>query len=213
MQIEIEPQVLEWTREQFSSMVDTVKLKIFTQPEHCVFCNALMELAAKLAEISPKLQIESCSCDADHPVSKEFGVDKHPAIIIQGKEPYKVRWFGIPIGFEFSMLIQDIVTASIGETGLDEEVKTILRSIDRPVQLQVFTIPMCPKCPNMVRTAHDFAFFNRNITADVIDALEFRELAAKWHVLETPRTVINEKIEFAGVIGEKELAEMLLAQT
>jgi len=194
-------------------MVDPVKLKIFTEPEHCVFCNSVIELANKLVEINPKVQLDVCGCNAEHPTSKQYRVDKHPAIIIHGKEEFNVRWFGIPIGFEFSIFIQDIVTASVGEPELDESIKTILKAIDRPVNIQVFTIPMCPKCPYMVRAAHDFAFFNKNITADAVDAYEFRELASKWHVLETPRTVINEKVEFAGVIEEKDLAGMLLAHT
>jgi glutaredoxin-like protein len=213
MQIEIEPQTLEWIKSQMALMVDPVKLKIFTQKDNCEYCGAIVDLSNRLAGLSQKIVVETCECGADDPLAKKYSIDKHPAILIHGKDEYKVRWFGLPIGFEFSVFIQDIVVASTGETKLDEEVKVILRALDRPVQIRVFTIPTCPKCPHMVRTAHDFAFFNKNITADAIEAHEFWDLAQKWHVFETPRTVINEQVELVGVIGEKELAEMLLNLT
>jgi len=213
MQVEIEPQTLEWVKSELSKMVDPVKLKIFTQKDNCEYCNAIVELSNQLAALTPKIEIEKCDCGADDPTAKKYSIDKHPAILVHGKDEFKVRWFGIPIGFEFSVFIQDIVVASTGETGLDEEIKVLLRALDRPVQIQVFTVPTCPKCPRMVRTAHDFAFFNRNITADAVEAHEFWELATKWHVFETPRTVINDKVELVGVVGEKELAEMLLSLT
>jgi len=63
----------------------------------------------------------------------------------------------------------------------------------------------------MAGAAHKFSIENGNITADVVDVLEFRELAAEMGVLETPKTVVNGKVEIQGVVPERELAERIMA--
>jgi glutaredoxin-like protein len=210
MHIEIEAQTLEWTKFQLGKMKELVKLKVFTTKGHCILCNAIMDLVTQLSALSPKIQMEICSCEVDDLPAKKYSIDKHPALLVHGKEEYNVRFFGMPMGFEFGVLIDDIVTASTEEPDLGEDVKLKLRSLTKPVHIQVFTLPTCPRCPYVARMAHNFAFYNKDVTADAVDILEFRELAAKYRVLDTPKTVINDKVEIVGVLPEWDLADKVL---
>jgi alkyl hydroperoxide reductase subunit AhpF len=102
--------------------------------------------------------------------------------------------------------------ASNWQTDLGEGVKLALRKINEPIHMQVFTLPLCPNSPNMARAAYKFAFYNSNITADVIESIEFRELDTRYNVLETPETIINENLRIVGVATERELAERILSE-
>ena len=53
---------------------------------------------------------------------------------------------------------------------------------------------------------------NANITADVIEASEFPELARRYQVMAVPKTVVNNKVEFLGSVPEATfLAQVLRA--
>jgi len=54
---------------------------------------------------------------------------------------------------------------------------------------------------------------NDLITAEVIDASEFQQLAIKYMVMATPKTVINDKIEFIGAIPENLFLDQVLQAT
>ena len=210
MPIELERHTLEWAKFQLTKLGGAVRVRVFAVPGHCVFCNTVEELVGRLAEMSEKIIILRSGFDPEEPAAKDYGIDRHPAIIVHGKQDYGVRFSGIPMGYQFGVFVEDLVMASWGRTDLSEEVKIKLRSVKRPVSIQVYTLPDCPGSPCMARAAHKFSIENGNITADVVDVLEFGELAAEMGVLETPKTVVNGKVEIQGVVRERELLELIL---
>ncbi len=52
-----------------------------------------------------------------------------------------IRFYGIPSGYEFTSLIEAIVSVSTGETGLSAESLEVLARLTEPVHLQVFVTP------------------------------------------------------------------------
>lgn len=209
MPIELEKQTLEWAEFQLTKLGGPVRVRVFSVPGHCVFCNTVGELVDRLAEVSERVHVLRSGFDADEPVAKDYGVERHPTIVIDGKRDYGIRFSGVPMGYQFGVFVEDLVMASTGETDLSEEVKIKLRPLKRPVGMRVFTLPDCTGSPRMARAAHKFSIENFNITADVIDVIEFGELAAREGVLETPKTVIDGKVEVQGVVSERELAGLL----
>ncbi|MCS4541999.1 MAG: thioredoxin family protein [Euryarchaeota archaeon] len=99
---------------------------------------------------------------------------------------------------------------SIGTTNLSERTKDRLKSINKPIHIQVFVLPTCPHCPKAVRLAHQLATESDFIRADVIEATEFPHLAHKYNVMGVPKIVINEIIEFAGAIPEDHFIEHIM---
>ncbi len=74
-----------------------------------------------------------------------------------GEQPkdYGIRYYGIPSGYEFSSLIEDIKLIASGESGLSAQTKQWVADLQDPVHLQVFVTPTCPYCPQAVILAHE----------------------------------------------------------
>jgi predicted DsbA family dithiol-disulfide isomerase len=61
-----------------------------------------------------------------------------------------------------------------------------------------------------VSLAHKLAVASDLITADMVEAMEFPQLANRYQVYGVPRTVINEVIHIEGAVPEEMLVSELL---
>ncbi|MCS7142532.1 MAG: thioredoxin family protein [Aigarchaeota archaeon] len=181
---------------------DEVRLILFTQEFECEYCNLTRSLAEELSAIDSRVRLEIYDLKADEDKAVRFRVDKVPALLIHGRKEYKVRYFGVPSGYEFSALLDDIIDVSRGETGLSSTTKEQLRSVKRPVHIQVFVTPTCPYCPRAVRLAHQMAIENENVMGDMIESIEFPHLSTRYQVMAVPKVIINESFSFEGALPE-----------
>jgi len=62
--------------------------------------------------------------------------------------------------------------------------------------------PTCPYCPQAVSLAHQVAIASPHVRADMVEAVEFPELAIRYQVMGVPRTVINERVHIEGAAPE-----------
>ncbi len=207
MVVEIDEETVKQLRAILSSLSKPVTLHLFTTEAHCLYCNEAAEIIEKLASLSSLIRVVKCSCDVDSEEAKRFGVDKHPAIVIHGERPYNIRYFGVPSGYEFGVLVEAIVAASRGEASLPPHVVDVVRGVKGRVHVQVFVTPTCPYCPSMALAAYMFAVVNENVVADVVEAMEFPDLAYKYKVLSVPKTIINEGVEIEGAVPVELFAE------
>ena len=194
-------------------LVNPVTLTVFTQEIECDYCKETRELIEELGSLSDKIKTQILDLVKDKERASQYQVDKVPAVVIEGPKKSKVKFYGVPAGYEFNTLIKDIVQTSRGETELSAETKRRLGDIKKPVHLKVFVTPTCPYCPGMVSLAHQFAMENENITADMIEVSEFPQLGVKYNVSGVPKTVINESAEVLGMQPEEEFVRQLEAAT
>lgn len=187
-----------------------VKLIMFTQEMECQFCADTREMVEELAGLSPKIEAEIHDFIQDEKAAKEYGVDKIPAIVMLGARDYGIRYFGIPSGYEFASFLEDLVDVSRGKTDLSEEVKTKLAEVRKKVHIQVLVTPTCPYCSMAVRTAHKFAIENDNITADMVEMVEFPHLAQKYMAMSVPKIIINDASDFVGALPPEHFVEEIL---
>jgi glutaredoxin-like protein len=190
-----------------------VKIIMFTQEVECQFCMQTRQLINELAVLNDKIKIEIYDFLKDSEKAKEYGVDKVPAIVIVSEKDYGIRFYGIPYGYELQTLLEAVINVSRGRTDVSEETRKRLREIKTPVHIQVFVTLTCPYCPVVATIAYKFAIESDLIKADVIEASEFPQLAVKYAVMGTPKTVINEKIEFIGAFPEDLFLEHVLLAT
>ncbi len=183
-------------------MKESVELIIFTDTFGCQYCAETQQLLEEVTGLSENITLTVCSL-SDHKVTAEaYRVDKTPAIVIQSGEDFGIRYYGIPSGYEFGSLLEDIVDVSRGEAGFSGEVARKIELIQSPLHLQVFVTPTCPYCPSAVRNAHRLAIANPYIRADMIEATEFPELSRKYGVRGVPRTMVNEEFHIDGGLPE-----------
>ena len=203
----------KFVREVFSRLNNPVKILNFTQTLECQYCRETRELLEEITALSDKLSLEVYNFQIDHSLAEQYGVDKIPAtILFSENEPHsRIKFYGIPAGYEFTALLEDIVDISNNKTDLSPEILAGLKKVTWPVHIQVFSTPTCPYCPVAVRTAHRFALLNENIRADMIEAIEFPHLAQKYNVRGVPRSIINENIIIDGAVSEKQFLEKILS--
>ncbi|HEY3368119.1 MAG TPA: hypothetical protein VGK74_23920 [Symbiobacteriaceae bacterium] len=128
---------------------DPVKLAFFTQgespldaPSHeCRFCQDERELLTELTALNSHLTLEVTDFVASADVAQARGIDQIPALELTGHAKGRVRYIGIPAGYEFSSLIEDIVDLSKGTTRLAQATREALAKLTRPVHIQVFVTP------------------------------------------------------------------------
>lgn len=180
-----------------------VKLVLFTQKINCRFCNETEELLKEITDLSDsKIELEVYNFANQKEEAEKYGIDKVPAIVVLDDEEkdYGIRFYGIPAGYEFASLLEAISTVSQKESGLDEETKEKIKSIDKEVHIKVFVTPSCPYCPQMVVLSHKFAFENSKIKGDMIEVSEFPELGEIYGVMGVPKTIINDKEFIEGAV-------------
>jgi glutaredoxin-like protein len=204
-------EVRKQVQDEFAALTDSVKLVVFTQDMECQYCTETRELIEEVAELSDKLSVEVHDFVADKAVADEYGIDKIPAVAIvadgDDAKDYGIRLYGIPSGYEFSTLIEDILMVSHRESGLSGETKALLHDLSEPLHLQVFVTPTCPYCPRAVRLAHMMAMESDLVKGDMVEAIEFPHLSNKYQVMGVPRTVINEDTYIEGAAPEQMLMD------
>lgn len=190
--------VKEELKKRFQALMNEVKLIVFTQEFECQFCKETRELMLELGDLSPKLTTIVYDLVKNEEEAKRYNIKKIPATAIIGISDYGIRYYGIPAGYEFPVLVEDIIDVSRGATSLSDSIKKKLAEIKKPVHIQVFVSPTCPFCPKAARIAHQFAIENEFIRSDVIEMTEFPYLAQKYSVMSVPQIVINENTSFVG---------------
>ena len=176
----------------------------------CQYCDVVEELLGEVSALSDLVQVEIHKDDKE--IEEKYGFERTPAIAVineDGKD-YGVRYYGIPSGYEFSTLLEDLFMVSTGESGLSQKTIEQLEKIDKPVNIKVFVTPSCPYCPKAVLMSHKFAMVNDNIVGEGVEATEFPILSNANSVEAVPHIVVNDSHSFVGALPEVEyLAEVL----
>ncbi len=108
-------------REMFEELVNPVRLVVFTEGslqipgrQQCMYCQQTVQLVEELAELSDRLTVEVVNFDVEKDKVEQYGIARIPAVAVVGEKDYGVRYYGIPAGYEFSALLEDIIDVSKG---------------------------------------------------------------------------------------------------
>ena len=195
-----------------------VQLRLFTQRpspisvpgRECRYCVQTQQLLEELVALSPKVTLETTDVYAQPEMALEEGITRVPAIAFGKKGKAKLRFFGIPMGYQLAVVVENIKTISRGVSPLSMDTRKKLRSINQPVHIQVFVTPTSAECPPIARLTHALALENQNITADVVETEEFPALTQKYSVRSVPCTVVNELTQIPGLVTESEFVEKIM---
>jgi glutaredoxin-like protein len=204
-------------REAFEALTGPVKIVMFTQGEtvpECEYCADTRQLLEEVSALSSKITLEVRDFVREVSLAEQYHIDKIPAVAVLsgGDTPkdYGIRLYGVPAGYEFSTLIEDILMVSQRKSALNVKTLDELKKVTRPVNIQVFVTPTCPYCPRAVVLAHQLAMASEHITAAMVEANEFPHLSNKYQVYGVPRTVIEDVIHVEGAVPEAMLVTELM---
>jgi glutaredoxin-like protein len=123
------------------ALKNDVKLITITQEFECDYCKMTRELLEEVKALSEKISLEVYDFVKDADVVKQYGIDKIPSTIVIGDRDYGIRFYGVPAGYEFTSLVEDIIDASMREPAFQKDILTELAKVDRPVHIQVLVSP------------------------------------------------------------------------
>lgn len=144
----------EQLRQEFEKLQQLVKLVFFTQALDCEYCSLTQQVLEEVAGLSDKITLQTHNFAIDHAQVFEYKIARVPAVAVVRVETamvdgvaaardrdYGIRYYGVPAGYEFAALVNDILDVSRGDSGLNAQSKAILAQLTAPLHLQVFTTP------------------------------------------------------------------------
>src|SRR3989304_5014390 len=120
------------TQDRLKDLESPVKLITFTQEQECPTCRETGQLLRELSELSEKLSLEIYDFQLDTAQGTRHQVEKIPATAVEGAKDYGIRFYGLPSGYEFATLLEDILLVSRGRSALRPETIERLPAPDRP---------------------------------------------------------------------------------
>jgi len=132
----------EAIRKEFARLTGPVKLVVFSQELVAgELCRQNEQLMKEVAELSEHVTVEVLNPAIDRERAEAYGVSDVPVTVVEGARDHGIRFLGIPSGYEFSNLIDSIIVASSGETGLTDATKSSLAGLTGDVTIKVFSTP------------------------------------------------------------------------
>lgn len=147
----LKPRDADKVREIFAQRLQgEVTITCFTQGEsvlvipgqECETCRSTRELVEEVVALAPdKLHLQVKDFVRDKDLAQQMGVERIPAVVLEGAAKGKVRFYGLPAGYEFSTLIQSLIDVSSGAPDLADATVEALAGITQDVHIQVFVTP------------------------------------------------------------------------
>ena len=134
-------------RDAFAEMTRPVRLLFFTQTLDCETCLTTKQILDELPPLSDKITIEEINVVLDGDKSKQYGIDRAPAVAIVGQDDTgeardsRIRFLGAPAGYEFMSLVHAVLLVGGRDSELTKESRARVAAVDKPVTMQVFTTP------------------------------------------------------------------------
>ncbi len=128
---------------------EPVTIHFFTQrasplivpAQECATCRETGELLEEVRGLSEKIRIETHDLVTEGETAGRMRVDRIPALVLQGKNRGTVRYFGMPAGYEFAVLVEDLVDLSRGTTRLSSATREALADLPGRAHIKVLVTP------------------------------------------------------------------------
>lgn len=118
-----------------------VKLVFFTQTFGCDTCLPARQAADGIAALSEQVTVEEHNLVLDREQVAEYGVEWAPALAVVGAKDARMRYYGVPEGYEIESLVDAIEIAAGGGPTLTGDSLDALDALERDVHLRVFVTP------------------------------------------------------------------------
>ena len=198
-------------RKILGELKSDITLTLFTQKLECETCPESEMIVRELSDLSDRLTMHKINPLEDRGKAESLGIERVPAILVANGDHSRVRFYGLPSGYEFSSLLTAIVDAGGSESVVEPATRSFLDSLGQDLLMKVFVTPACPYCPRSVVLAHRLALSSERVTADAIEANEFPILSRRYRVQGVPRTVVNDRYYVEGALPEPHFVHALEA--
>lgn len=192
---------------------EPVRLLFFTQtfgaPDTVMIAKQVLD---EIVSLNDHLTLEEVNFVLEQDRARQYGVEQIPTIVLlKGDQDTRIRFLGAPAGYEFMSLIEAVILAGTGDSGLTPDSRALVAEhVTTPLEILVFVTPTCPHCPRAVTLAHRLAVESPLITASCVEATEFMDLSRRFRVTGVPKTVVNGSIEILGALPEDQFVRTVV---
>lgn len=127
--------------ERLAGMVNPVRLLFFTQAFGCDTCATTKRMLEDLTQANPLVSLEEKNLVLDTGDVEQYGITAAPAVAIIGDRDRGLRFYGAPDGYELVSLLEGILLASGGDSGLSEASRALVATLTDARALQIFSTP------------------------------------------------------------------------
>jgi glutaredoxin-like protein len=192
-----------------AGMVDPVGMLLFAD-EGSAIGKELVELVDSFAAMSERIKAEIHNPEGGkNQRMRDLRIENYPCIVLTKGDSSRIRYYGIPGGYEAPAFADAIVELSSSRTPLSPKAKASLATVRRKANIKVFVLTTCPFCPTVVRHAFRGAIESQKVTAEIIDSQMFPDLAARHSVMGVPKIVLNDNLDITGAVTDVEFFEKL----
>ena len=127
-----------------------VTIRLFTQTmgqliipgRECPTCPQTRQILEELISLSPMLEMETVDFFSQSQEAQKNSVERIPAIVIaKDGAGSNVKYYGMPSGYEFVTIIEDLIALSQPRSPLSADTRKRLKLVDQDVHIQVFVTP------------------------------------------------------------------------
>ena len=185
-----------------------VDVHLFAQPgDGEIFSRVARQALSTFGGLSDRLRIYEQAPDG--PEAARHGIDRFPTLLL-APDRYRIRWHGAPMGEEGRTFIELLFLVGAGDSGLSEDSRRMLKSLDATRDLMVFVSPSCPYCPQQAVNAARAAVERPDLVSlTLIDTLANPDLAEQHGAQSVPMTFADEILIGQGAQGEEVFVQSL----
>jgi alkyl hydroperoxide reductase subunit AhpF len=127
-----------------TAITQPVKILFFTQtigaPESVLVAKQVLD---EIVSLNDLISLEEVNLILDRDRAAQYGVEHVPGIVLlRGEDDTRMRFLGAPSGYEFMSLIDALILAGTGESGLTQASKDLIASqVTGPLDIRVFVTP------------------------------------------------------------------------
>ena len=202
-------------RSRLTAITHRVGILFFSQtigpPEGALAARQILD---EIVSLDDRITVEDVNLILDKARTAQYGIDRTPAIVLlRDGEDTRMRFLGAPAGYEFASLVEAVVLAGTGESGLSPESRQLIATrATVPIDIKVFVTPSCSHCPRVVTLAHRMAVESPNVVATCVEATEFLDLAQRYRVTGVPKTIVEgTPVEIMGAVPESTFVSTILS--
>jgi glutaredoxin-like protein len=190
-------------------MKDDVTLLLFVD-EGSAMEKELTDFANTLSQTSPKVKVDVQKAeDGKNQRMRELHIEHWPCLVLVKGDFTRIRYYGIPAGYELPSLVDAIVELSSMRTTLSPKARSDLATVRRKANIKIFILTTCQFCPTVARHAYRGAIESPRVTAEIIDSQMFPDLATRHSVMGVPKIILNDNLDITGAITDVEFFDKL----
>ncbi len=190
-------------------MEDEVTLEVFVD-EGTVISKHLTELVTTFAGLSDKIKVSVHEAQGGKGERlKELRLEHWPVLVLTKGNSSRIRYYGLPTGYELPAMTDAIVELSMNRTPLSPKARGMLSTVRRKANIKVFVLTTCPFCPTVAKHAFRAAVESPRVTSEVIDSSMFPDLAARHSVMGVPKIILNDNLDITGAVTDVEFFDKL----